>query len=80
MRARSAAGGILLDLGTWRDAELVRAEPFDAIDLELAALWLGVVLRPRSKRAGVPMLGPENRRVASPRRRRNRSSFLLPST
>ena len=26
-------------LGTWRDAALVRAEPFDAIELELAALW-----------------------------------------
>jgi Uma2 family endonuclease len=26
-------------LGTFRDAALVRAEPFDAIELELAALW-----------------------------------------
>jgi Uma2 family endonuclease len=32
-------------LGTWRDAAGVRAEPFDAIELELAALWHGVVLR-----------------------------------
>jgi Uma2 family endonuclease len=34
-------------LGTWRDAARVRAEPFDAIELELAALWHGVVLRER---------------------------------
>ena len=26
-------------LGTWRDAARVRVEPFDAIELELAALW-----------------------------------------
>jgi Uma2 family endonuclease len=26
-------------LATWRDDALVRAEPFDAIELELAALW-----------------------------------------
>jgi Uma2 family endonuclease len=26
-------------LGTWRDDALVRVEPFDAIELELAALW-----------------------------------------
>ena len=26
-------------LGTWRDDARVRAEPFDAIELELAALW-----------------------------------------
>lgn len=31
-------------LGTWRDDALVRAEPFDAIELELAALWQHVVL------------------------------------
>ncbi len=30
--------------GTWRDDERVRAEPFDAIELELAALWADVVL------------------------------------
>jgi hypothetical protein len=23
----------------WRDAAVVRAEPFDAVDLELGALW-----------------------------------------
>lgn len=32
-------------LGTWRDDALVRVEPFDAIELELAALWHRVVLR-----------------------------------
>jgi Uma2 family endonuclease len=26
-------------LGTWRDGARVRVEPFDAIELELAALW-----------------------------------------
>jgi Uma2 family endonuclease len=26
-------------LGTWRDHERVRAEPFDAVELELGALW-----------------------------------------
>ena len=26
-------------LATWRDDAVVRAEPFDAIELELAALW-----------------------------------------
>lgn len=34
-------------LGTWRDEARVRAEPFDAIDLELAALWHRVVLKER---------------------------------
>lgn len=29
-----------LRIGTWRDAALVRAEPFDAIELELGALWI----------------------------------------
>jgi Uma2 family endonuclease len=32
-------------LGAWRDEALVRAEPFDAIELELAVLWHRVVLR-----------------------------------
>ena len=26
-------------VGTWRDDAVVRAEPFDAIEIELAALW-----------------------------------------
>jgi hypothetical protein len=26
-------------LGTWRDDAIVRVEPFDAIELELGALW-----------------------------------------
>jgi hypothetical protein len=26
-------------LGTWKDDDVLRAEPFDAIELELAALW-----------------------------------------
>lgn len=30
--------------GTWRDAEIVRAEPFDAIELDLSILWADVVL------------------------------------
>lgn len=34
-----------LIVGTWRDEARPRAEPFDAIELELAALWHGVVLR-----------------------------------
>lgn len=34
-------------LGTWRDEARVRAEPFDAIELELAALWHRVVLKER---------------------------------
>jgi Uma2 family endonuclease len=34
-------------LGTWRDEARVRAEPFDAIELELAALWHRVVLQER---------------------------------
>jgi Uma2 family endonuclease len=29
-----------LRLGTWRDDAVVRAEPFDAIELELGALWI----------------------------------------
>jgi Uma2 family endonuclease len=40
-------GGRWTLLGTWRDEALVRAEPFDAIELELAALWQRVVLRER---------------------------------
>jgi Uma2 family endonuclease len=32
-------GNLWLLLGTWRDAARVRAEPFDAHELELAALW-----------------------------------------
>ena len=31
-------------LGTWRDDERARAEPFDAIELELGVLWADVVL------------------------------------
>jgi len=26
-------------VGVWRDAAIVRAEPFDALELELASLW-----------------------------------------
>jgi Uma2 family endonuclease len=40
-------GGRWTLLGTWRDEALVRAEPFEAIELELAALWQRVVLRER---------------------------------
>jgi len=36
---RSAASGWAL-VGTYADTDLVRAEPFDAIELELASLWL----------------------------------------
>jgi Uma2 family endonuclease len=32
-------GGQWLRVGTWTGEALVRAEPFDAIELELAALW-----------------------------------------
>ena len=35
--------------GTWRDDERVRAEPFDAIELELAVLWADVVLEPDAR-------------------------------
>jgi Uma2 family endonuclease len=31
--------GQWLLLGTWRDSELVRAEPFEVLELELGALW-----------------------------------------
>ena len=31
-------------LGVWRDAARVRAEPFDAIELELEVLWADVKL------------------------------------
>jgi Uma2 family endonuclease len=31
--------------GAWRDDARVRAEPFDAIELDLAILWAGVVIR-----------------------------------
>lgn len=34
--------GRWLNLGTYRDNDAVRAEPFDAIVLELASLWAGV--------------------------------------
>jgi Uma2 family endonuclease len=40
-------GGRWTLLGPWRDEALVRAEPFEAIELELAALWQRVVLRER---------------------------------
>jgi Uma2 family endonuclease len=33
------SGGQWLRIGTWTGDALVRAEPFDAIELELAALW-----------------------------------------
>ena len=29
-----------LRVGTWRDDAAVRAEPFDAVELELGALWI----------------------------------------
>ena len=32
-------GANWLLLGTWRHASRVRAEPFEAVELELAALW-----------------------------------------
>jgi Uma2 family endonuclease len=35
----SAAGGRWVLLGAWRDDARVRAEPFDAIELDLASLW-----------------------------------------
>jgi Uma2 family endonuclease len=33
-------------LGTWADDAHIRAEPFDAIELELGALWADVILPP----------------------------------
>lgn len=32
--------GRWVELGSWSGSDLVRAEPFDAIELELQALWL----------------------------------------
>jgi Uma2 family endonuclease len=29
-------------IGVWRDSAVIRAEPFDAVDLELGALWADV--------------------------------------
>lgn len=40
-------GGRWTLLGTWRDEARVRAEPFDAIELELGVLWQRVVLQER---------------------------------
>jgi Uma2 family endonuclease len=37
--------GRWLRLGAWRDDAHLRAEPFDAIELELSVLWQRVVLR-----------------------------------
>ena len=37
--------GQWLSVGVYVDAEKVRAEPFDAIELDLANLWLGLPLR-----------------------------------
>ncbi|NOJ56448.1 MULTISPECIES: Uma2 family endonuclease [Myxococcus] len=34
------SGGRWLELGTWSDDERVRAEPFEAVELELGVLWL----------------------------------------
>ena len=36
--------GKWLIASTWRDADKVRAEPFDAIELDLAILWADVTL------------------------------------
>ena len=43
---RLEAGRWML-LGTWRHEMHVRAEPFDAIELELGVLWHRVVLKER---------------------------------
>jgi Uma2 family endonuclease len=39
--------GKWLIVGTWRDDARIRAEPFDAIELELGLLWADVELQPR---------------------------------
>lgn len=36
--------GRWINIGTYRDDEVIRAEPFDAIELELAVLWADVNL------------------------------------
>lgn len=36
--------GRWVNLGIYRDEQVIRAEPFDAIELELAVLWAGVRL------------------------------------
>lgn len=39
LEAMRLEGGRWVVLGTWRDDARVRVEPFDAIEIELAALW-----------------------------------------
>jgi Uma2 family endonuclease len=39
-------------VGVWSDDALVRGEPFDAIDLELGALWADVKVMPETTTAG----------------------------
>lgn len=41
LTASKLEGGRWLELGAWRDDEKVRVEPFEAMELELAALWEG---------------------------------------
>ena len=39
-------------VGVWSDDALVRGEPFDAIELELGALWADVKVTPETTTAG----------------------------
>ena len=39
---RTNAGATYRVIAVWRDSAVIRAESFDAVDLELAALWADV--------------------------------------
>jgi Uma2 family endonuclease len=42
LMASKLEGGRWLELGSWCDDQKVRAEPFDALELDLAAWWEGI--------------------------------------
>lgn len=65
---RADRGRLLRDV--WRDGVRMRAEPFDAIEIDLAVLWVDVVLPERGTRA---------RRPARPDRRRFRCRQVAPT-
>ena len=53
--ASKLVAGQWLELGTWGNSEIARIEPFDAVEIDLAAWWEGVEDSTDEGEEGSPM-------------------------
>lgn len=48
-------GGLWVELGAWRDSDRVRAEPFEALELDLSCWWQGIGEQEEEKAEASPV-------------------------